>query len=165
VNLHVLTAVTRPRNLERVYDSIYSVEHPSWRVFWHILHLSNPFVGGQVVKNYLLDETPGGWVYVLDDDTIMHPEFLGRTAETIELHPDADVIFFARIDRGTTWAPEIAVGSVDIGQALMRRELIADLRIPDLYEGDGQFLEKVLDRAKESVYLSDPLCFYNLLNP
>jgi len=165
VNLHVLTAVTRPSNLERVYDSIYSQDHSFWTVFWHLLHLDAPSVGGQKVKNLLLDATrpEDGWVYVLDDDTMMHPQFLDRTADVIDANPDCEVIFVGRSDHGNLFMPEVKVGAIDICQALIRRDLINDLRIPDLYDGDGWFLQALIDKAVEAVYLPESLSFYNLL--
>jgi len=165
VRLHVLTAATRPENFPAMYESIYAANHPDWQVYWHILHLDGDHVGGQTVKNWLLDELEmdDGWVYILDDDNLMHPAFLSRTAAMLKKHPETQILFVARVEHGNVFQPEVKVGHIDIGQALIRLDLIEDLRIPDLYDGDGWFLQTLVGKAKDSLFVAEPLSFYNRL--
>jgi len=166
MRLHVLTAVTRPENFNAIYNSIYDSNHHDWQIYWHLLHLDGDHIGGQKVKNLLfevLDDEQDGWVYVLDDDTLMHPAFLSRTAALINANPEADVFFFARVDHGNVFQPDVKVGSIDIGQALIHLSLVGDLRLPELYDGDGWFLEGIRQAADQAVYVNEPLSFYNRL--
>ena len=93
----------------------------------------------------------------------MHPRLLLRTAEVLDSNPEADAIFFARIENDRVIPPEVRVGGIDIGQVMVHRSLIGDARIPELYEGDGWFLQNLVHEAKQAVYLSEPLSYYNRL--
>lgn len=161
--LHVLTAVTRPHNLPVLQASIAAAATDDVHVIWH--QRSDPdrtAVGGQRLKNEMLDEIDNGWVYVLDDDTIMHPDLL----RTIFLYRKADAILVAqeRVDRVLHPAPaNLQVGEVDIGQAVLRRDLIGLERIPEVYEGDGIFLRGLLAEAPGVVFVDRVLSTHNAL--
>jgi hypothetical protein len=149
VRLHVLTAVSRPENLPRVAESLSAaaMNVPDVKVCWHWrFDLERKHVGGQALKNEMLDEIEEGWVWVLDDDTEAHPDVLG--AKDFEAY-DAVVFSQVRSDgRVLLAAPENVVpGSIDINQAFLRRDLIGDLRIPIHYDGDGMFLNAVLKQG------------------
>ena len=101
----------------------------------------------------------------LDDDTLCHRDLL--TTLLRHLDRDAMVVSQERTDgqRRLKSEPESAVqGRIDIGQAIMRRGLIGDDRIPETYEGDGAFLELVLARG-EVAFVDEVLSVYNQLRP
>jgi hypothetical protein len=160
VKLHILTACTRPWNLPRIADSIYAFQRENVEVHWHIGHDDEPAVGGQRIKNRLLDDITNGWVYVLDDDTLMHPELLYRLPD---LCRRCDVVLFAQVRGELVHNPQLLRGCIDVGQAVIRRSTIGKTRIPDFYDGDGWFLEAVCGKARNVKYLNQPLSFYNLL--
>ena len=158
-----MTAVTRPQNISAIYDSIYQQPSVFWHIHWHVFTDHVPAVGGQRVKNEMLGSCVGGWVYVLDDDTLMHPDLLRRTSDVIRDNPDCDAILFGRVEGGNVFPPELRVGMIDIGQAMLKRSLIGRERIPHQYDGDGHLICLVVPKARNAVYLSEPLSYYNRL--
>jgi hypothetical protein len=167
VRLHVVTAVTRPANLAEIASSLAAacctaridlVWH--WRFDWQREH-----IGGQKLKNDALDAISDGWVWMLDDDTIAHSEILQAWAQHA-LSPSSEAIVFGqrRADGRILVAdPDNArVGSIDIGQAFLRRDVIGTQRLPEHYDGDGVFLEAVLANAV-TIYDNRLLSFHNRL--
>jgi hypothetical protein len=173
--LHILTAVTRPENLAQVKDSI---EHAYSRaadtsIQWHVRHdHDQQHVGGQALKNWMLDVIQDGWVVILDDDTTMHPRFIQKIEMVVAtaplVNPDLRAIIVSqkRVN-GTilSASPENAVvGGIDAGQAVLRRDLIGDYRIPEEYAGDGMWLETLLRDRPDVHYMRDVLSLHNAIS-
>ncbi len=162
---HVLTAVTRVDNLPRLGASL-AVMAPEahWHLGFDRLH---QHVGGQAVKNRLLDGIHDGWVWVLDDDTLAHPSLYRRIAEVLRDQPETQAVVVSQERRNGVIlhasSDQVRTGYVDIGQAVLRRDLIGDARLPECYEGDGRFLERVLADRTDVVYLDEVLSFHNAL--
>jgi hypothetical protein len=132
---HIVTACTRPHNLPLMAESIEAATCEPWEVHWHIRFDSAlQHVGGQRLKNQMLDQIEDGWVCFLDG-----PQVLAAAHEHLQ------------------------VGSVDIGQAFIARSLIGNTRIPEHYEGDGVFLQAVLASWPAVAYLPDILSEHNAL--
>ena len=170
MKLHVLTAVTRPENLDRIGQSLgdaITASEGFVDVCWHLrFDLEQWHVGGQKLKNDMLDEITDGWVWILDDDTKVHPQLFERLRDKLTVHPavDALVVSQKRSDGGILLAARanVKVTLIDIGQAIMRRDLIGDERIPIDYSGDGMFLETVLAGA-DVIFVNDVLSLHNAL--
>lgn len=164
MRLHVLTACSRPGLLPAVAQSIATAACEPWEVCWHVrFDIERQHVGGQYLKNQMLDQITDGWVCFLDDDTTMHPEFPSVVASWQAF--DAVVVTQTRSDGRTLVADaaNLVVGGVDIGQAAIRRELIGARRIPLSYEGDGIFLTAVL--TDENVaYVDEAFSYHNQLD-
>lgn len=165
LKLHILTAVTRPWNVSTIAASIFDQHHIGWEIYWHLTHENEEFVGGQVLKNRMLDQIPeedDSWVYILDDDTVMHSDFQRYTYDAIQDHPRCVGMVFAQLRPEGVIQPELRSGVIDVGQVLLRREQIADIRIPDFYDGDGWWLTAVLSDS-DVVWSNDVLSTYNAL--
>lgn len=152
MRLNVLTAVSRPENLPLIAESlVVAVAKTSVELCWRWrLDLERRNIGGQAVKNELLEQVPAGeWVWVLDDDTVAHDEII-RLAEFFAPTCDAVVFSQQRNEREVLFAraENMVVGMCDIGQAFLKRDLIGDHRIPIDYNGDGMFLQAVLAGAR-----------------
>lgn len=167
MNLHILTACTRPGNLRAVAESIADalLATDQVEVDWHIrFDLDQQHVGGQHLKNEMLNDIVSGWVWILDDDTRVHPDLFRQLGEVCK--PGVSAVVFSQqcsrhetrhTNRGT-----LMVGGIDAGQAVMRRDLIGGYRIPLSYDGDGHFLVKVLDDERV-LFLDEVLCYHNRL--
>lgn len=169
MKLHVITAVTRPENLTILAQSLAVAAFNtdgSVDVQWHWrFDLDREHVGGQAVKNAMLDEIRDGWVWALDDDTVAHPDML---AAILQAHDDGCrglVVSQARADgRTLVAAPEnVRVGGIDVGQAVLSRHMIGNRRLPKNYEGDGHWLQAVLQNARKVRYLNEILSYHNAL--
>ena len=164
--LHILTACTRPENLPALAESIQAAMCEPWEFCWHIrFDPARQHLGGHALKEDMLDQIEDGWVVFLDDDTLMHPDLPRRVAE----HLDAAGVVVSQ-DRTASlghmlWAtPEnMRLGGVDIGQVVLRRELIGDADMPPYYGGDGTFLHEILQGRDDIVYLDEALSLYNVL--
>jgi hypothetical protein len=146
-------------------ESIEAATCDPWEVCWHIRFDSGlQHVGGQRLKNQMLDQISDGWVCFLDDDTTMHPEFLRQMGEAVT---DAGAVVVSQQRQNgqvlVAAHEHLKVGSVDIGQAFIARALIGEHRIPEHYEGDGEFLAAVLDAWPAVAYLPDILSEHNAL--
>lgn len=164
-NLHILTACSRPDNLAAVAASVgVAAASEQWNVCWHVRYdLERQHIGGQKLKNDMLDQITEGWVCFLDDDTLLHPGLLEVVANAAAVS-DAVVVSQDRADgRHLQACPEnVRIGYIDIGQAVLRRDLIFSHRIPENYEGDGWFLTAVLAGARVT-YVDAVLSHHNLL--
>ncbi len=170
MRLHVLTAVTRIENLFAINDSIETANERALKVAvdWHRRYdPQRQYVGGQRLKNNMLDQIRNGWVCILDDDTLMHPNFIRKTAFAISQDPTLEAIVVSQ--KRTTGVvlqatPENAVvGKIDAGQVLIRRDVIDVWRIPETYAGDGIWLETLLAGAHVQ-YMPDVLSLHNALS-
>jgi hypothetical protein len=165
MRLHVLTACSHPENLVRVGASVAAVWCHPWEICWHVrFDVERQHVGGQALKNQMLDQITDGWVCFLDDDTVLHRDWLA-CADTWE--QDMIVVSQLRSDgRVLAAAPEnMRVGHVDIGQILVTRDAIGDLRIHEHYEGDGVFIAALAAFTSRVSYVPNVLSYHNALEP
>lgn len=167
MRLNVLTAVSRPENLALLADSLaIAVSRSNVRVIWRwLFDLERENVGGQAIKNTLLDEVPDGeWVWIVDDDTLVHEEIL----RLVEAFPSYDAVVFSQTRSDGRVLPacqeNVGVGGIDIGQAFLRRELIGKHRIPLDYNGDGMFLAAVLAPTANVLYHPAALSLHNAIS-
>lgn len=158
--LHIITACSRPEFL------------PAWAaelteaaccagidLRWHVaFDLNHQHVGGQDVKNRILDSLAGGWVWIGDDDNVLDPAMLSAVAE-YDARP-VDVVIFAQ-RRGKQIAPPCAVvDRVDAAQFVARRSAIGNHRLPAKYNGDG-LLIAALAKTARMVYDQRAVTNYN----
>lgn len=160
---HVLTAVTRPENLAEIGRSLErAIARADADVVWHLrFDPSQEHVGGQQIKNELLEEIEDGWIWFLDDDTLVHPDIFTHLDEDYDA-----VVFSMQYDDHRLHAdPKNAKhGEIDIGQAILKRALIGEDRILPLYDGDGHFLEHLLGRENARVlYIDEIRTYYNAI--
>lgn len=173
VRIHVLTAITRPENLPRLAQSIAEAceRCPDAELVWHWQHdRAGAYEGGQALKNLMLSRVDWGWVYVLDDDTLMHPDLLARVHDA-EQYVNGSMIIVNQIrtdGRILVAAREHTIpGMVDIGQAVFSSSILNGDRIPEHYNGDGEFLMALVSRLDDSevVFLDETLSYHNYLRP
>jgi hypothetical protein len=171
MRLHILTAVTRPENLPEIGESIMEAKDraPQVDLTWHrLVDLEREFVGGQVLKNRMLNNITDGWVCILDDDTIMHHQFLRKVSRKVGYHRYVNAIVVSQ--RRTTGvvlkaAPEnMEIGKVDAGQVVIRRNVIGNTRIPEYYAGDGEWIQDLLYGQPDVLFMPDVLSLHNALS-
>ncbi len=171
--INILTAVSRPENLEEIKGSIDIAEQSSpyvgLEVRWYKHEdLRREHVGGQRSKNQMLSHVTKGWVCILDDDTTMHPQFLWRIYRAHRQNPYAKAIVVSQ--KRTTGVvlqacpTNLKVGMVDAGQVCIRRDFIGDIRIPETYAGDGEWIECLLRYEASTVFLPQVLSLHNALS-
>jgi hypothetical protein len=159
--LHILTACSRPAGLPRIAAAIAAAP-AGLAIQWHVgFDLARRHVGGQAVKNRLLDSIAGGWCWVCDDDNLPHPAFFPRLAGLLA-EPRAACYLFgqSRGPQGTALAAPPAIGRTDIAQVVVHRDHIGDLRIPESYDGDGHWIAALWGQGK-TMQINEILTLYN----
>ena len=159
--IHIVTGLSRtPDFIERAYESIktLNIEYQ-----WYIVTTNDkaPLIDVSKYKNttvitkpgempmhtgvsYYYDVIPdrGQWVYVLDDDNLMHHNF-----DLVVPHlqqPDCDMIAFGQQQENGSVRMinsifDIAIQKIDNGQFMVRRKAVGSLRYWPIYRGDGYF--------------------------
>ncbi len=129
---------------------------------------------GHQLINKIIDKIDDGFVYVLDDDNIIHDDFYDNLYESITKNPEKRGFIFSQIVGGRDFTGlDIRVGSpentrvqhIDMAQFVLKRDLIGSSRIdPMNYIADGIFIERIYNQNKEDFYFIDKvLCHYNFL--
>lgn len=99
--------------------------------------------------NRHLEQIASGWVFIHDDDTILHPEFLLHLRENINCYPQYRGWLFSIEDRQWKRLCEpkyVRVGHIDLGQYVLDRALIGTTRYTTRYGFDGIFMEEIYNR-------------------
>ena len=122
-------------------------------------------ISGNDQRNYGLDQVKGeSYIYMLDDDNKMHPDFWNFLS-TIK---KGKIYTFDQIGNPVNPSgsgAECKVGKIDTAQFLVDSSLIEGERwIADDYCADGHFIEKLYKKNKEShIYIQEVLAYYNFL--
>lgn len=166
MKLHILTAITRYELLPAIAGSLIQAAWPGVAIVWHWrIDWERQHVGGQTLKNAMLDEIADGWVWILDDDNDVHPEFLRCLAQTIAAHPSAVLVAGAQHTAHGVRLVHFRASHIDAAQVIIRRDAIGDHRIPEHYCGDGEWIEAIARDLvdKHIAYLPDVVIRYNAL--
>lgn len=170
MKLHLLTACTRPENIARLGESIDAARRPGADIIWHLKQDGErKHVGGQAIKNALIERVADGWLTFLDDDNLLHPALVERLLMVTAEHSAAGLIVVGQGLPGGHYRAAregcLALNRIDAAQLVIRRDALGDLRLPETYAGDGllaEMLQAALP-AESIVYLDEPLCYYNRL--
>ena len=182
--LTIITPCSRPENLPRIRPGV-EMCHDLFEVRWVIVH-DGPIpakggpawivqqscpaldsVAGKAQINFALDGIRYGWVWVLDDDNVVHPNFPQSLQEMLIAHPGAKAIVFPQLcgDTVRKVGPHmVRECSIDQAQYVLRRDFIGDRRYPLKYTGDGAFVEVLYAIEPQSFrFCATPAVFYNAL--
>lgn len=102
------------------------------------------------------------YVYFLDDDTLMHPDFYLSVKDL----PD-DLIHFNQQnpDGSHRIGGHVKLNQVDSGNVVIKKSLIGAVRWQlDKYNADGFFMEAMLQKAQSPLYLNKTLSTYNAIH-
>jgi glycosyltransferase involved in cell wall biosynthesis len=124
----------------------------------------NRNIGLEYIKNNL-DPTDNDWIYILDDDNIIHPNWWGRVSNYLD---DEGV---AVMTWGQVWATgeprteptnEPKIAKIDTSQYMVRWSVAKNLRFEHIYEADGIYAEEAAKQGKV-LMLNEYLGYYNFL--
>ena len=170
MKLHILTACTRAQNLCQLAASMEGAEGAGVDLTWHIrFDRARQAVGGQALKNAMLEQITDGWVAILDDDNLLHDAFFTTVAAAVLAHESAQLLVIAQQHAGG-WVRQaerrmLRQTHVDAGQVVIRREAIGHRRIPLHYCGDGEWIEGIADSldSDQIVCIREVATYYNWL--
>jgi glycosyltransferase involved in cell wall biosynthesis len=165
MKLTIITPCSRPENLQAMAESI-KPGRSLFDVIWVVILDNHECVesrSGNYQRNCALDAITDGWVYFLDDDTIIHPDLFVELTKII-----TPAVAFEQ-DLGVmvrkVMPSEMKVCHIDMGQVAIRREVIGDIRFElGIYEADGIFIQSVYE-SDPSVwsFVNKPISYYNKL--
>ena len=129
---------------------------------------------GHAFINDAIDKISDGWVYVLDDDNILHEDLLSTITESISDNPDKRAFIFnqkvdgkdfTKLDIRLAKPENMKVQHIDMAQFILRRDLIGEMRLKfGDYKADGYFIEELYNSSPGDFYFIDKiLCYYNYL--
>lgn len=115
----------------------------------------------------LMRQQPPGWLFVVDDDNVMHPAFLTTLQRSIAGHPDAWAFLFGmdypQFPRGIL-KPSLPPrgGHVDGGQMALWRDYAVTVPWPLGGYGDGIYLATLYEQAPDRwVTIPDVVTYHN----
>ena len=199
MKINIITRCTRTSNLLTIKEGVLNAPK-GVTVNWHIVFdtgalkdidaevLSNltdtvnvklHFVKGQrggllyPEVSDIIRTIKSGWIYLLDDDNIIHEDFYKTIKASIKNLPIAQVHIVSQLVAGRDFTgQEIRVASrentafqkIDIAQMVINRSIFDTHSFSANYEADGFFIEEVLKTHGDSfVWIDKVLCHYNYL--
>lgn len=178
----IVTPSKRPFNLEFISKTIpsecewvvvldgsvknnYSVENATVIKTGETGYWGNPNrnAGLEYIKNNL-NPIDTDWIYILDDDNIIHPEWWSNIQKNLK---SKDVI----LTWGQTWfngEPRTAptnnpkIAEIDTSQYMVKWKVAKDLRFEWIYEADGIYAEETAKKGSVKM-LDQYLGYYNFL--
>jgi hypothetical protein len=155
---------------EKVHSSNVKIQNPNINV--EILKPSITGNSGNGLRNFVLDliskeVLDSDWVYFLDDDNIIHPQFQNILKRVID-KKEFDLLVFAQQLKGGTKrlsAPlNFEVGNVDTAMYALRFGPFRDLRWhPTDYCADGIYAQDLETRNPRKLITQDFGSYYNYL--
>ena len=137
---------------------------------WIVTDYTKEGVWGYPQRNLALDKIKEGWVFVLDDDNLIHPSFYEITKDIITKNPTMRGIFYSQqITTSNIRKVEhakVKLNHIDQGQFLLHRDIIGDKRYGVVKASDGRFIESLYKNADKNLFYfhNDPvITFYNRL--
>lgn len=186
--INIMTPVLRTQNLIKIFNSIpweldgfnfnfclvYDGFENQWlgikdsdyaTVEYMIADTNGDDFAGHKKRNWFLDNVHSGYVYFCDDDNLIHPELfknlmgkLDGTSIIMDQYNKNDSLRLSHTE-------PIEVGHVDVGNILINRKDIGDLRFEaDKYEADGILFNEIF--VKRGVPIkrdSEAKTYYNKL--
>jgi O-antigen biosynthesis protein len=205
MKINILTRCTRIQNLQKIKESIF-IERFDVQVDWHvvfdidalkeisfdvlnILSDENIFIHYHTLDGKKADKSGGwhinlnsiisnldGWIYILDDDNILHKDFYESVFKSHLLKKDKLIFLFNQEVGGRDFTglqtriidvSKIKVGQIDTAQFIIHTDVFNKLnfKFGTGYVADGEFIEKVFN---SNPYLFDKIdkviSHYNALN-
>ena len=192
--LNIITRCSRPQNLYKVKESIFN--NQKFDIKWYVIFdtsnlgqidsqilssISNSAIikfipsasgdHGHQLINMCLDEIKEGFIYVLDDDNILHENFQERISYFIDNSDKRGFIFnqkvggkdFSGLDIRIASPENTKVSHIDMAQFVLKRDLIENHRLEfGKYIADGIFIENLYNqKSSDFLFIDEILCYYN----
>ena len=199
INLNIITRCSRLSNLPKVRDSIFTTD--KFNIIWLVMfdttilkdidaeilsdiqskggktYFINSISGdfGHQMINKAIDDIKDGFIFVLDDDNIIHEDFYNNLYESIINNPNkmgfvynqqVDGKDFTGLDIRLCGPDKMKVSQVDMAQVVFHKTLIGNIRInPMNYIADSIYIEEVYNNNDPELFcfINKVMCYYNYL--
>jgi len=159
-------------NLQEIDTSelqkIYDLEHTKIYFF----KSSNDYLHPAISK--VTSKLTTGFVYILDDDNILHPDFYREVRKLQLRNKKFKGLVFDQLVDGKDFSglgirkahpDNMKIGEVDSAQALLHVDFYKKYEWVEEYVADSRFLEKVYeDNSEDFVFLNELLSYYNYIS-
>ena len=196
MKINILTRCSRPQNLHLIENSILTEEvEVVWKIAFDTSRIAKldteilrkfsryslnfmegiPGDMGHAFINKFIDEIPDDeWIYVLDDDNVIHPEFFSEILNAAKMNPEKEGFIFSQYVGGKDFtgleireasSENVKVQKIDMAQFLLKKSLVSDKRLVGMtYTADGIFIEELYKEKQDQFLIIDKvLCYYNSL--
>ncbi len=181
-SITIITPCCRPKNLQALYDSIQFEYVTKWYIVYDTSRgrsYTHTFkdhpkiqelecdrgISGNPQRNTALDLVKSGFVYFLDDDNIVHPDFwdIIPTLEYGKLYTWNQIL--DEDENKTRKGYVVELNSIDTAQYIIPFEMINSKRwIEEEYEADGIFISQIYKENPDNhKFIPFSLCYYNYL--
>jgi hypothetical protein len=187
----IITPSIRPQNLQRILPSINFDYISRWIIIYDSTKISTnphqftdcpyieeylyslPGIGksGNDQRNFALSLIPknyNGYIYFLDDDNTIHPNFYHLLQSVIESGPNKrlEMYTFDQMRdsfKKILYGNECRVNKIDSAMTLIPAEICRNIKWKRrFYNADGRFIEEVYNRNRtRHVYIETVGCYYN----
>jgi hypothetical protein len=179
--LTIITPSYRQHNLTKLYNSLKFDKIDKWIIVYDTsqnrrykkLYEGNPKImevecnagiSGNPQRNYGIDLVKDGFIYFLDDDNIVHPNFWS-------IVDSLDVKHFYTFDQlrdkngKIFFGKNFKRGSIDTAMFIVHKKHIGEIRwVENDYGADYIFINQILNKNNDShIYISSIGCYYNYL--
>jgi hypothetical protein len=185
--LTIITPCCRPENIPKLFDSIHFDKIDKWIIVYDTTNGRNydklyegnskiletfcsGGISGNPQRNHALSLIEDGFVYFLDDDNIIHPEFWSIVKI---LEPQFFYTFdqigneysYIHYNCDTLYGNTIKLMYIDSAMFIIHKNFIQDIKWRnDLYNADGHFIINIYNNNKSShKYINKIGCYYNYL--
>jgi hypothetical protein len=179
--LNVVTACCRPENIPILHASIEQLR-THYEVVWYVAAdtskvsvtdiptgpeycLAVPEPGGWEQRNAALRLIRDGWVYFLDDDNLIHPDFPAVSSHYLSQYPDVKGFIFNQLEDGQPrlqtgkWGV-VEFGKIDTASFLIHKSVVGHAKWvyePSLCD-DYCFIRDVYGNAPDGFKFIDRWC-------
>lgn len=174
IRLTIITTTIRPDGALRAARSVQAAACAGVELRHVIAYWPGEIVLERVTQERadwitrIIGEIDDGWLMLVDDDNLLHPELPRRMAELLAEHPHAGAIVFDSV------YPEVAHGLlragpdrvkptyIDGGQVVLRHDVAKLAPWGTERISDGTYLYQVYEQARDSfIFVNEPLCYHN----
>lgn len=187
----IITPSIRPENLRRIASSVNFEYFSRWIIVYDSTKIKQnpnqfadcPYIeeylyslagngrSGNDQRNFALSIIPAnyrGYIYFLDDDNIIHPNFYQIVRNIVHSSPNQKNQIYTfdqeRYNNSITLrGNRCEINKIDSAMALIPAALCRNIRWKrQLYNADGHFIQEVYNRHSEGhVYIETHGCYYN----
>jgi len=183
---NIITPCSRPNNLIHIYNSIINQKVPIDSIkWWIVFDLVNPPFDvikkfpsvniesyafeehnfGNAQRNFAIRRIQNGWVYFVDDDNIIHPDFL---SSIMSITYFSGIIVNQVHKNGTlrlkASSENTVPGVIDTAQFIIKKDIVDVEWMTSEYCADGFFINNIYCRNREKfIFIDKPLSYYNFL--
>jgi len=198
MTINILTRCTRFNNLLNIKNELFKTEYD---VTWHILFDMKKLIEIPIdllselyqnnIKLYFIDDSDNdylypqcglisskfnsGWVYFVDDDNVIHEEFLDVLNGLILINENKKIFIvsqkvdgkdFTKLDVRLSLPENTKYQGVDIAQILFHHTIFKEYNFVGHYSADGFLIEKIYKEKPEYFFwYNEILSYYNYFEP